>query len=400
MITDIFHLLLQIAKKEHFTVIVDEFQDCTDIQVALIGELAAGGSNVVLVGDLHQCVYGFAGADVDTLKAFAETIDVKERNLFGTHRCPAEIVEVSERIFNREVLPVGDAALVKGRVLYDQSLSPIPAIQQLVTLCDNSGVSRGEIAFVCTANNRIDLICSQLSEIGISATRGRVQSEDGDWFAALVDAYLMVDRPQAMSDFDRLASELADLSGRFGRGALGVGRLAERMLDGVLDAVLSREPLPDGPMRGLLPIIEQRIMDSLKASKAIRRAELEAISAKLSDERDKLSVKPFAGISREAALDRLRPFGKIRGYTFQGVKGLQFEAVALVDISKRYMPFYTMEDLWDDARKLYVGTTRSKRFMSIHAPLGKDASRFRPMIMGEQTSEAVIGDPMPDSLRG
>lgn len=381
-------------------VIVDEFQDCTDIQIALIGELAEGGSNVVLIGDLHQCVYGFAGADVDILKAFAEKIDVKERNLFGTHRCPAEIVAVSERIFKRDVLSVGDAAIVEGRVLYDHSLSPIPAIQELVALCDENGVPRGEIAFVCTANNRLDLICGQLSEVGIPATRGRLMPEDGDWFAALVDAYLMVDRPRAMSDFDRLASELVDLSGRFVRGALSIGRLTERMLDAVLDTVLSVEPLPDGQMRDLLPVIEQRVMDSLKASKAIPRAELEIVSARLAHERDKCSAKPFARVHRDAALDRLRPSGKIRGYTFQGVKGLQFEAVALVDISRRYMPFYTMEDLWDDARKLYVGATRSKRFMSIHAPTGQDASMFLPMIMGEQTSEAVIGDPMPDSLKG
>ena len=64
------------------------------------------------------------------------------------------------------------------------------------------------------------------------------------------------------------------------------------------------------------------------------------------------------------------------------------------------MPFPTHEDLWDDARKLYVGLTRSKRYMAIHAPTDyRNASLFLPMIMGQKSAEAVIRLPLPASLK-
>jgi len=78
--------------------VVDEYQDCTDIQVAIIGELVKTGSRVFLVGDLYQCVYGFAGADADSLKAFATDIGARQLTLRGSHRCPQQVIDIAERV--------------------------------------------------------------------------------------------------------------------------------------------------------------------------------------------------------------------------------------------------------------------------------------------------------------
>lgn len=104
-------------------------------------------------------------------------------------------------------------------------------------------------------------------------------------------------------------------------------------------------------------------------------------------------------LQRAEAHDRLRPHGKVRGYTYQGIKGLQFDAVAIVDVARGYLPYGDLSDLWGDARKLYVGLTRAKRFMAIHAPSDAGSrSLFYEILIGESEAESVIGSPVPASL--
>ncbi|WP_283095508.1 ATP-dependent helicase [Nocardioides alcanivorans] len=51
-------------------VFVDEYQDTDPAQVALLEALAGDGGNLVVVGDPHQSIYGFRGADVRGILEF------------------------------------------------------------------------------------------------------------------------------------------------------------------------------------------------------------------------------------------------------------------------------------------------------------------------------------------
>lgn len=56
------------ARFQH--VFVDEYQDTDPAQVALLQAIAGDGANLIVVGDPHQAIYGFRGADVRGILEF------------------------------------------------------------------------------------------------------------------------------------------------------------------------------------------------------------------------------------------------------------------------------------------------------------------------------------------
>jgi superfamily I DNA/RNA helicase len=142
------------------------------------------------------------------------------------------------------------------------------------------------------------------------------------------------------------------------------------------------------------------IAAALRKSQALRRDDLSEVERHVSEARIMFQAKPEAQRRRAAVVNALRPDGKVRGYTYQGIKGLQFKGVAVVDVAKDKLPHRNLADLWGDARRLYVGLTRTQAFLAVHAPNRNwDRSMFYPIVMGQQSSEAVIQTPLPESLR-
>lgn len=72
---------------------VDEFQDCSPIQVKIFMALADVVEQSYWVGDTKQAIYGFRGSDTQLTKAVAEAIDKKE----GVDGCHSETLKESWR---------------------------------------------------------------------------------------------------------------------------------------------------------------------------------------------------------------------------------------------------------------------------------------------------------------
>lgn len=77
---------------------VDECQDSSTLDMEFDKKMVAPGGRVILVGDPYQSIYGFAGANCNSVQLLAEFFDVTECPLSTTFRCSKNIVKESKYI--------------------------------------------------------------------------------------------------------------------------------------------------------------------------------------------------------------------------------------------------------------------------------------------------------------
>lgn len=79
-------------------VMIDESQDLSILQQLFIKQLDNGKTRFVFVGDRNQAIYGFAGADVDSIDNIKNNFTLAELPLNICYRCPENIIKVSQTI--------------------------------------------------------------------------------------------------------------------------------------------------------------------------------------------------------------------------------------------------------------------------------------------------------------
>jgi len=98
----------------HKWVFVDEAQDTNPARRAMIRAMLAPGGRVVAVGDRHQAIYGFTGADADSLDLIAADFNAIRMPLTTTYRCPQNVVAFAQQWVNHiecgEGAPVGSVS--------------------------------------------------------------------------------------------------------------------------------------------------------------------------------------------------------------------------------------------------------------------------------------------------
>jgi superfamily I DNA/RNA helicase len=76
-------------------IFVDEAQDTNAIQRAILRKIMHKNSRLVAVGDPAQAIYGFRGADSESLNLIASEFSCERLPLTVTYRCPKKVVEVA-----------------------------------------------------------------------------------------------------------------------------------------------------------------------------------------------------------------------------------------------------------------------------------------------------------------
>lgn len=109
------------AYRRQFKIImIDEFQDTDELQVALVSALAQPGlSNVCTVGDAQQSIYRFRGADVNVFFGYRESLEAE---------CPeAQFVSLPDNFRSHaDVLSFVDKVFSQPQVFGDRFLSLAP----------------------------------------------------------------------------------------------------------------------------------------------------------------------------------------------------------------------------------------------------------------------------------
>jgi len=86
--------------KEYDWVLIDEAQDTNATRRALALLMLKRGGRLVAVGDPHQAIYGFTGADSDALELIASAVSASRIPLTVSYRCPKKVTELARTWVN------------------------------------------------------------------------------------------------------------------------------------------------------------------------------------------------------------------------------------------------------------------------------------------------------------
>ncbi len=115
--------LLINTRKKYRWILVDECQDINTIQYELLKLLAPDQeSNIFLIGDPNQAIYGFRGADSSLIKRFHKEYEPAKYHLNTSYRCSEMIVQASGDILKeKKPMLAGVNPGVKLRIVRNQS---------------------------------------------------------------------------------------------------------------------------------------------------------------------------------------------------------------------------------------------------------------------------------------
>ena len=93
-------------------VLVDEAQDLSALQHELLNGCVAPNGRLIAVGDPHQAIYGFRGADVESMSNLRDRFSMKTLPLSYSFRCGSTIIEAAQayvpHIKAPETAPLGE----------------------------------------------------------------------------------------------------------------------------------------------------------------------------------------------------------------------------------------------------------------------------------------------------
>ena len=241
-------------------VIVDEYQDTTAVQVAMLDALSPGG-NLTVAADPYQSIYSFRGSDVRNVAAFTERHpDARRLVLTTSFRTPAAILDAAERVTAGEV--PGSAGPVtpaggSGRVdveLFEQLTEEaewVAAEIQRIHLTDRIPLSRIAV-FVRSKRRFLPQLSRALERRGIAHDTPDARLVDQPAVRLVLDlvaaATAPADGPDQIAAIQRVL--LGDLVGV----SLGESRDLERrrMREGISWSALLRDTVADGTGVGAL----------------------------------------------------------------------------------------------------------------------------------------------------
>jgi DNA helicase-2/ATP-dependent DNA helicase PcrA len=115
-------------------IFIDEAQDSSIMQQALIKKCFKRGTRFVAIGDEFQCINGFAGADSEAFEKFKKEPNTTLLNLPISYRCPSNIIEYVREATGVDMEVAPNA--IDGSIAYE--VSPFAPTSGDMVLCRNT----------------------------------------------------------------------------------------------------------------------------------------------------------------------------------------------------------------------------------------------------------------------
>ena len=157
---------------------VDEFQDTSKIQFAIMRQMVTDPSKIMVIGDDDQCVYQWRGADPTIILNICGYYDIQKYFLNTNYRCGENIVKVAEtgikkmsRRENKEMKAHRGGGKIEvlpasGKGLFNLSLDAYHHIKREMA----HGARESEICVLSRNNNHVAILGNLLLRDGIYCT--------------------------------------------------------------------------------------------------------------------------------------------------------------------------------------------------------------------------------------
>lgn len=356
-------------------ILVDEFQDTTDLQVEILGVIAARGrTKFFLVGDGYQSIFGFAGARPELADVFAGRIGARcDLSLSGNFRSSPPIIEHAEQLFARQppMTSVGHARFFTEAPQYHVVADPFHAITDFfLPMIQNLGIPVGEATILAPTWTPLFPLSRRLREFGVSVVGpGARPYRRSRLFAALAEQLcgcISDPAPDSVPGIERaLFHTILDLTGRprfeifTYQGRLVVMALLEeaRRLAAANEGAVHWLAEASQAMGVILassdfiaPSHAPGFYASAQEMKAdMRQNRVDAANLSIAD------LGLFASPRRALKLS-----------TLHFSKGREFDAVAMIRLHEGAIPDFrlqTAEEIAGAKRLFYVGVTRARRIL-------------------------------------
>ena len=121
-------------------VMVDEAQDTNPCRRALARKMLAPNGRIVFVGDRHQAIYGFTGADANAIDILMKDFDCQPMPLTVSYRCPRAVVAEAQRYVSHiQAHEKSGEGRVRGVTAQEFMETEIPQLQPTdAILCRNT----------------------------------------------------------------------------------------------------------------------------------------------------------------------------------------------------------------------------------------------------------------------
>ena len=362
-------------------ILMDEFQDTTALQCELLNQVTRFGSTkFFLVGDPNQSIYAFTGANPDLMYDFSVGIRAKSDLILDRNwRSSKKIVNDAEKIFRRQdpmvaVGPHRDSGFTPKVV---HARDPFDGISRhFLPQLHESDIPYGDAAILAPQRWVLHKIAKQLitREVPIVGVGTRPYNSNKYTFARLLEtlcAAASSAQPISMNPVHReLIAFLTDFTGH---SYSELHSFAGRKLVVRLVNSLSRTIVLDAPAVTWISTAIDEMVSAFRSEELISSIDAErlvkSVSALICDISSNNDIHlTVRGLSSYANFS-----DSLKLLTIHGAKGLEFDAVALIDLHERRIPHNSINTttncierqriLEESKRLFYVGITRAKQIL-------------------------------------
>ncbi len=409
MLVDCYRLLsdnpaiLKRWQSRYSYILVDEFQDINSIQYRIVRMLAAPKNNLFIVGDDDQSIYGFRGAKSEIMLGFPEDYPNTEQVFLQTnYRCSRQICAIAGRLighnvhrFPKEIVAMNDYQITVRHCTKATVRDENEDIIENIKRYKEQGIPYEKMAVLFRTNNQSRSIAQTLAVHNIPIQiRDDIASFYDNYYVQDILTYIKIARGDDSRQsflriinkplryikrdyFDTNTVDLYDMINEFYRNNMewAVEKI-ETLLDD-LDALHNMAPyaaiqyirnvigyddyIEECGRKNCIPVISiYQVLDEMAELAKSYNTYQEWFDA-IEKYEDKL--KSLKNNSRDNTV------GVVLS-TMHSAKGLEFEAVFIIDVNEDVVPYKKAVDanaIEEERRMFYVAMTRAKKYLCIYS---------------------------------